>query len=73
MCRFSRLYQNLQSAYAAGVAVTDEASAMERAGEIMLMVQGRADNIKITCPEDMQPLSTQNQDRNLHLSTIHSF
>jgi len=35
------------------VAVTDEASAMERAGYAPRMVQGRRDNIKITLPADL--------------------
>jgi len=35
------------------VPVTDEASAMERAGYAPRMVQGRRDNIKITLPDDL--------------------
>lgn len=33
--------------------VTDEAGAMEQAGHAVQLVQGRADNIKITTPEDL--------------------
>lgn len=43
----------LTAALAAGVAVTDEASAMEWAGQPVLLSPGRADNLKITQPEDL--------------------
>jgi 2-C-methyl-D-erythritol 4-phosphate cytidylyltransferase len=43
----------LTAALAAGVAVTDEASAMEWAGHPVLLSPGRADNLKITQPEDL--------------------
>lgn len=43
----------LQRALAAGVAVTDEASAMEWAGHPVQLIPGRADNLKITQPEDL--------------------
>ena len=38
---------------ALGATITDEASAMERAGFTVRMVEGRADNIKVTRPEDL--------------------
>ena len=41
----------------AGVAVTDEASAMEWAGLAPRLVEGRADNLKVTRPEDLQWLA----------------
>lgn len=47
------LRQALAEALAAGVTITDEASAMEWAGFKPLLVEGRADNIKITRPEDL--------------------
>lgn len=47
------LRQALTDALAAGVTITDEASAMEWAGYQPLLVEGRADNIKITRPEDL--------------------
>ncbi len=53
MCRFGLLYQHLQAACAANLPMTDEASVLEWAGETMLMVSGRADNRKITYPEDL--------------------
>lgn len=47
------LYQALRQALDAGTWVTDEASAMELAGFRPLMVQGHADNLKITRAEDL--------------------
>ncbi|TPW18448.1 MAG: 2-C-methyl-D-erythritol 4-phosphate cytidylyltransferase, partial [Halothiobacillaceae bacterium] len=44
----------LQGALAAGVAVTDEAAAMEWAGYAPRMVEGSPDNIKITVPHDLR-------------------
>lgn len=43
----------LSSALAAGAEVTDEASAMEFAGVSPRLVEGRADNLKITTPADL--------------------
>ncbi|MCL1040728.1 MULTISPECIES: 2-C-methyl-D-erythritol 4-phosphate cytidylyltransferase [Shewanella] len=48
------LRQNLAQALASGVAITDEASAMEWAGGQPLLVSGRFDNIKVTHPDDLQ-------------------
>lgn len=48
------LKQNLSEALAAGVLITDEASAMEWAGVAPGIVSGRADNIKVTHPDDLQ-------------------
>ncbi|EGM69203.1 2-C-methyl-D-erythritol 4-phosphate cytidylyltransferase [Shewanella sp. HN-41] len=49
----SLLKSYLQGAIAAGVLVTDEASAMEWAGISPGLVSGRADNIKVTHPDDL--------------------
>ncbi len=43
----------LEEGLALGATITDEASAMERAGYPVRMVEGRADNIKVTRPEDL--------------------
>lgn len=43
----------LAAAAADGVAITDEAMAMERAGHAPLLVEGRDDNIKVTTPADL--------------------
>lgn len=53
MFRYGPLCSALTSAVAAGIPVTDEASAMEHLGLHPLIVEGRADNIKITVPEDL--------------------
>lgn len=53
MFRYELLRSALEAAIADGFAVTDEASAMEHAGHRPLMVEGHADNIKITRPEDL--------------------
>lgn len=48
-----QLREAITQALAAGVAITDEASAMEWAGQPVLLVEGQADNIKITRPADL--------------------
>jgi 2-C-methyl-D-erythritol 4-phosphate cytidylyltransferase len=53
MFRLGALTAALEGASAAGVAVTDEAGAMEHAGHAVRMVEGHADNIKITAPGDL--------------------
>ena len=54
MFRLGPLSQALDQAMAAGAAVTDEASAVEWAGLQPRLVQGSADNFKVTYPEDFQ-------------------
>lgn len=53
MFRYDKLLKAMKGAIAAGCLVTDEASAIEWAGEKPLMVEGHPDNIKITRPEDL--------------------
>jgi 2-C-methyl-D-erythritol 4-phosphate cytidylyltransferase len=53
MFRLGVLRKALRDAHAAGVAVTDDASAMERTGLRPRLVEGHADNLKITRPEDL--------------------
>ena len=53
MFRLGALRQALTRALAAGQLVTDDASAMELAGLRPLLVEGHADNLKITRPEDL--------------------
>lgn len=53
MFRYELLRTALDTAVADGFEVTDEASAVEHAGHRPLMVEGHADNIKITRPEDL--------------------
>ncbi|TDR52231.1 2-C-methyl-D-erythritol 4-phosphate cytidylyltransferase [Halomonas ventosae] len=51
--RHGLLRRALKDALARGVAVTDEASAVEAAGLSPRLVGGRRDNLKITHPEDL--------------------
>lgn len=53
MFRFDRLLEALNGAIAADVLVTDEASAIEWFGDKPMMVEGHADNLKITRPQDL--------------------
>ncbi len=53
MFRLQPLHDALRSALARGLLVTDEAAAMEAAGFSPRLVEGRADNLKITRPEDL--------------------
>lgn len=53
MFRFRALSQALAAAAQAGITVTDEAQAMERMGHPVAVIPGRADNLKITHPEDL--------------------
>ncbi len=51
--RYGLLVDALAKAGAQGVQATDESMAMELAGHKPLLIEGRADNIKITVPEDI--------------------
>ncbi len=53
MFRFELLRRALQAAVENGVAVTDEAQAIEARGLRPKLIAGDADNIKITLPEDL--------------------
>ncbi len=53
MFRLTMLHEALHAALARGLQVTDEAAAMEAAGFAPRLVEGRADNLKITRPEDL--------------------
>nr|WP_298166898.1 2-C-methyl-D-erythritol 4-phosphate cytidylyltransferase [uncultured Pseudomonas sp.] len=57
MFRLQALRDALGEARAAGVAITDEASALEWAGQAPRLIEGRADNLKITRPEDLDWLA----------------
>jgi len=64
MFRLGALRESLAQALEEGVAVTDEASAMEWAGQSPRLIEGRADNLKVTRPEDLHYLqSIWPQDR----------
>lgn len=51
--RLGALHEALSAALARGLTVTDEAAAMEAAGFAPRLIEGRADNLKITRPEDL--------------------
>ena len=53
MFRYGLLTRALRAVIASGRLVTDEAQAVELAGEVPRIVEGRPDNVKITRPEDM--------------------
>jgi 2-C-methyl-D-erythritol 4-phosphate cytidylyltransferase len=53
MFRLGMLHDALRAALARGLLVTDEAAALEAAGFAPRLVEGRADNLKITRPEDL--------------------
>lgn len=52
--RYGLLRAALRAAQVAGIAVTDEAQAVELAGERPLLVEGARDNLKITWAQDLQ-------------------
>lgn len=54
MFRLGALHRALADSLVAGVAITDEASAMEWAGQAPRLIEGRSDNIKVTRPEDLE-------------------
>jgi 2-C-methyl-D-erythritol 4-phosphate cytidylyltransferase len=64
MFRLAALRGALADALAAGASITDEASALEWAGQAPRLVEGRADNLKITRPEDLQWLRQAWAERN---------
>lgn len=59
MFRLGLLRQALTGAAQAGAEITDEASAIEWLGHRPRVVEGRADNIKVTRPDDLQWLQLQ--------------
>lgn len=54
MFRLGRLHEALSAALEAGTSVTDESSAIEMFGLQPRLIEGHADNIKITHPRDLQ-------------------
>lgn len=63
MFRLGALRQALEQGLASGAAITDEASAMELAGAAPRLIEGRADNLKVTRPEDLEWLRLAWQNR----------
>jgi 2-C-methyl-D-erythritol 4-phosphate cytidylyltransferase len=54
MFRLGQLHHSLADALVSRANITDEASALEWAGHAPRLIEGRADNIKITRPEDLE-------------------
>lgn len=54
MFRLGQLRAAIEQAIAAGLLVTDEAQAIEAAGLVPHIVEGHADNLKITHPADLE-------------------
>lgn len=53
IAKLSILIQAIEYALTHQITITDEASALEHYGETVHLVTGRADNLKITYPEDL--------------------
>lgn len=79
MFRLGLLRDALREALARGLTVTDEAAAMEAAGFAPRLVEGRADNLKITRPEDLALAEfylTHGRSRNMRIGhgfDVHAF
>ncbi|MGE8498455.1 MAG: 2-C-methyl-D-erythritol 4-phosphate cytidylyltransferase [Pseudomonas sp.] len=56
MFRLGMLHRALAEALVSDVVITDEASAVEWAGQSPRLIEGRADNLKVTRPEDLHYL-----------------
>jgi 2-C-methyl-D-erythritol 4-phosphate cytidylyltransferase len=54
MFRLGTLHRALADSLVSNVSITDEASAIEWAGQSPRLIEGRADNIKVTRPEDLE-------------------
>jgi 2-C-methyl-D-erythritol 4-phosphate cytidylyltransferase len=63
MFRIGELQRAMADALIAGVAITDEASAIEWSGKAPRLIEGRSDNIKVTRPEDLLSLNRLWQQR----------
>lgn len=63
MFRLGALHRALAEALVSDVAITDESSAIEWAGLAPRLVEGRADNLKVTRPEDLHYLGRLWRDR----------
>ncbi|NKB37148.1 MAG: 2-C-methyl-D-erythritol 4-phosphate cytidylyltransferase [Gammaproteobacteria bacterium] len=65
MFRLGELQDSIEHALQKKLLITDEASAMELSGHNVLLVEGHADNIKITHPQDLSlaDLYLSNQEK----------
>jgi 2-C-methyl-D-erythritol 4-phosphate cytidylyltransferase len=65
MFRLGALHRALADSLVSNVAITDEASAIEWAGQSPRLIEGRADNIKVTRPEDLEWLRQRRVEFNV--------
>jgi len=72
MFRFHILYEALQRVLDANKTVTDEAQAVEKLGYSPILVEGHADNIKITHPQDLI-LAGLFLERQQHIASIKNY
>jgi len=72
MFRFHILYEALQRVLDANEMVTDEAQAVEKLGYFPILVEGHADNIKITHPQDLI-LAGLFLERQQHIAAIKNY
>ena len=63
MFRLGVLHSALEETLRVEAPITDEASALEYAGYMPRVIEGRASNIKVTHPDDMRFLRNQLLDR----------
>ncbi|MFH7611745.1 2-C-methyl-D-erythritol 4-phosphate cytidylyltransferase, partial [Pseudomonas syringae pv. tagetis] len=54
MFRLGALHRALADSLVCNVRISDEASAIEWAGQSPRLIEGRSDNIKITLPEELE-------------------
>ena len=64
MFRLGALHRALADSLVSNVSITDEASAIEWAGQSPRLIEGRADNIKVTRPEDLEWLRQRRSELN---------
>ena len=65
MFRLQALTEALQNVLTRGELVTDDAQAMEKMGHQPVLIEGHADNIKITHPQDLSLAELYMQEQNL--------
>jgi 2-C-methyl-D-erythritol 4-phosphate cytidylyltransferase len=66
MFPYELLYSALKSAAQQGLAITDEASAMELCGERVQLVAGSVSNLKVTVPDDLPLVEFYLAQQNAH-------
>jgi 2-C-methyl-D-erythritol 4-phosphate cytidylyltransferase len=64
MFRLGALHRALADSLVSNIPITDEASAIEWAGQSPRLIEGRADNIKVTRPEDLEWLRQRRGELN---------